>query len=99
LREITDDLLARDVIQTSVGAVNELPVEKKLEFLQFSDSEIKTISRRLELEDDERFSLVDSLVYRKVDNSLKFVISESMICNVLRIIWLVVELRKLSRRD
>jgi len=47
-----------NALSRSVDAINELPVEKKLEFLQLSDPEIKIISRRLELEDDDKFALV-----------------------------------------
>jgi len=74
-----------DALSRSVGAVDELPIERKLEYLQLTDPELRKISRRLELEEDERYSLVDGLVYRKVDNNLRFVIPETMVQAILRI--------------
>jgi len=62
----------------SIGAVDELPIERKLEYLQLADIELRKISRRLELEEDERYSLVDGLVYQKVEGHLRFVIPETI---------------------
>jgi len=74
-----------DALSRSVGAVDEFPLERKLEYLQLSDLELRKISRKLEVEDDDRYSLVNGLVYRKVDKNLRFVVPESMIHNVLKI--------------
>jgi len=74
-----------DALSRSVGAVDELPVERKLEYLQLSDLELRKISRKLEVEDDERYSLVDGLVYRKVNENLRFVVPESMVHAILKI--------------
>jgi len=56
-----------DALSRSVGAMDELPIERKLEYLQLADTELRKISRKLELEKDERYALVDGLVYRKID--------------------------------
>jgi len=74
-----------DALSRSVGAVDELPIERRLEYLQLADPELRKISRKLEVEDDERYSLVDGLVYRKIEHSLRFVISENMVHCILRI--------------
>jgi len=74
-----------DALSRSVGAVEELPIERKLEYLQLSDPELRKISRKLELIEDERYSLVDGLVYRRVENNLRFVVPDSMIHRILRI--------------
>jgi len=44
-------------LNRSVGAVNELLVESKLEYLQLSDSKIKAISRIFE---DENLKMMQS---------------------------------------
>jgi len=90
-----------NALNQNVGAVNELPLERKLEYLQFLDPEIKTISLRLEFQDDAKFSLVDDLIYKKINDSFKFVILESMIHNKLRIYHYNISLRRTenSRRD
>jgi len=74
-----------DALSRSVGAIDELPIERKLEYVQLADPVIRKISRRLELEDDDRFALIDGLVYRKVDENFRFVIPEAMIYSVLKI--------------
>jgi len=47
-----------DALSRSVGAIDELPIERKLEYLQLADPKIKKISYRLELEDDKRYAMV-----------------------------------------
>jgi len=74
-----------DALSRSVGAVDELPIERKLEYLQLADPELRKISRKLELEEDERYALMDGLVYRKVEKNLRFVIPETMVHSVLKI--------------
>ncbi|KMQ85932.1 hypothetical protein RF55_15252 [Lasius niger] len=73
-----------DALSRSVALVDELPLERRLEFLQLTDPEIQKISNELELEDSDRFALIDGLVYRKMDSELKFVVPDSMISNILR---------------
>jgi len=74
-----------DALSRSVGAIDELPIERKLEYAQLADPEIRKVSRRLELEDDNRFALIDGLVYCKVDENFRFVIPEAMVYCVLKI--------------
>jgi len=73
-----------DALSRSVAYVNELPLERELELRQLVDPRIKEISENLEFSENEKFDLVDGLVYRKIDGELKFVVPEAMTSNVLR---------------
>ncbi|KMQ82104.1 retrovirus-like pol polyprotein [Lasius niger] len=73
-----------DALSRSVAHVDELPLERQLEFLQLTDPKILDISKKLELEDSDKFALVDGLTYTKIDDELEFVIPESMIINIIR---------------
>lgn len=73
-----------DALSRSVAYVNELPLERKLEFRQLSDPRIKEISKNLEFQDNELFVLSDGLVYRRENDHLKFVVPESMVVSILR---------------
>jgi len=73
-----------DALSRSVGYVNELPLERQLEFRQLADNRVQEISRGLEFNDHEKFSLVDGLVYRKEGENLKFVVPEEMVPSLLR---------------
>lgn len=73
-----------DALSRCVAHIEELPLERRLEHLQLTDSKILEISKNLELEESDRFALCDGLVYRKVDKELKFVIPESMVASMLR---------------
>ncbi|KMQ82606.1 pro-pol polyprotein [Lasius niger] len=73
-----------DALSRCVTHVDELPLERRLEFLQLRDPKILEISKELELNESDRFALVDGLVYRKTDGQLKFMIPESMVINILR---------------
>lgn len=72
-----------DALSRAVGTVSDLTLEQKLEYKQLSDAFIKEIANKLEIRDDPKFSLVDGLVYKNVDNNLKFVVPESMIMQLL----------------
>lgn len=77
-------MLHVDALSRNTCYVNSLPLERELEFRQLSDPKIMGISRELEFRDNEKFSLVDSLVYKKVEDELKFVVPESMTVSVIR---------------
>jgi len=64
--------------------VNDHPLKRELEFRQLAGPRIQEISRNLELEDSDRFALVDGLVYRKDGDNLKFVVPDAMIHSLLR---------------
>lgn len=64
--------------------MNELPLERELEFHQLADPKIHEIARELEMQDNDRFNLIDGLVYRRENGNMKFVVPESMIISILR---------------
>jgi len=74
-----------DALSWSMGVVNELAIERRLELLQLADPELQDISRKLEMGDDPKFTLIDGLVYRKLGNDCRFVVPNSMVHNILRI--------------
>lgn len=60
------------------------PIEREHEYKQLNDPRLKTIAESLELEDHEKFELIDGLVFRKGVDKPRFAIPESMIVNVIR---------------
>lgn len=75
-----------DALSRGVGYVNQLPLERELEYRQLNDPRILQISRELELAsvDSDKYALIDGLVYRKNGDKLQFVIPDTMISNVIR---------------
>jgi len=73
-----------DALSRSVAYVNELPLERELELRQLADARVKEIADKLEYEEDAKFELIDGLVYRKGEDSLKFVVPDSMVHSVLK---------------
>lgn len=73
-----------DALSRSIAFVNQLPLERELEVKQLTDPKILDISRKLELENSDKFALVNGLVYKKENDNLRFVIPESMIASVIR---------------
>jgi len=73
-----------DALSRSVAYVNELPLERELEFRQLADPGIHEIAKELEMRDNDRFNLIDGLVYRRENEHMKFVVPESMIMSILR---------------
>jgi len=63
-----------DALSRSMAYVNELPLER--EFRQLADARIQEISRDLELRNNDRFALVDGLVYRRDGENLKFMVPD-----------------------
>jgi len=72
-----------DELSRCMAYVNELPLERELEFRQLADPRIQEISRDLELRDGNRFALVDDLVYRKNGENLKFIVPDAMVYSLL----------------
>lgn len=73
-----------DALSRNINFVNALPLDRELKFHQLIDSNVKEIARELEVGDNEKFELIDGLVYRKSKEGLKFVIPDMMIDSVLR---------------
>jgi len=63
-----------DALSRSVEYVYELPLERELEFRQLADPVIKQLSTDLEFNEDDKFKLIDGLVYRKIGEDSKFYI-------------------------
>ncbi|XP_029167462.1 uncharacterized protein LOC114937960 [Nylanderia fulva] len=52
-------MIHADALSRSVALVDELPLERRLEFLQLADPEILKLSNELELEENDKFALID----------------------------------------
>lgn len=73
-----------DALSRCVVHVGAMPLERELEFHQLSDPRIVEISQELEFNGNNKFALVDGLIYKRINADLKFVIPKSMIANVIR---------------
>jgi len=73
-----------DALSHSVAYVNEVPLERELELRQLADSWIQEIANSLEYNDDEKFVLINGLVYKKNNGDPKFVVPEAMIPALMR---------------
>lgn len=73
-----------DALSRCVAYINQLPLERELEFRQLADPKIKEIAKELELKDDVRFKLIDGLVYKQDNGRSKFVVPETMLFALLR---------------
>lgn len=62
-----------------------MPVERELEFRQLQDSHIESIAKDLEFEDNDKFKLIDGLVYRKGPDKSRFVVPAAMTTQIIRI--------------
>jgi len=54
-----------DALSRAALYVYEMPLERELEFRQIADPKLKQISEDLEFNDNDKFKLIDGLVYRK----------------------------------
>lgn len=74
-----------DALSRYVAYANYLPLERELEFKQLQDFEIKEIASNLEFAEDDKFELIDGLVYKKDNDRPRFVVPESMTNSIIRI--------------
>lgn len=74
-----------DALSRQVFFLEILPLERELEFKQLQDTRIKEIADSLEYNNNNKFQLIDGLVYRKGEDRARFVIPDAMIHNILRI--------------
>ncbi|XP_011858461.1 PREDICTED: uncharacterized protein K02A2.6-like [Vollenhovia emeryi] len=65
--------------------IDSFPLEKELQFRQLQDENIKTITQSLETGDNDKFELINGLIYRKYSGKPLFVIPESMINKIIHI--------------
>lgn len=76
-----------DALNRCAGYVNTLPLERELEMRQFIDPKLREISRELEFGDNynNKFDLVDGLVYRRDGEKLRFAVPDPMVDSLLRV--------------
>ncbi|KMQ85893.1 retrovirus-like pol polyprotein [Lasius niger] len=75
-----------DALSRQVCYLETLPLERELELRQLQDTRLKEIANELEFgNDNNKFKLINGLIYRKGDDRDRFVIPESMINNIIRI--------------
>lgn len=77
--------------------MNELPFESELEFRQLNDPRIKEISENLEYKEDNKFDMINGLIYRKDGENRKFVVPESMVKCFVSITWRIAHWKKQCR--
>ncbi|XP_024882106.1 protein NYNRIN-like, partial [Temnothorax curvispinosus] len=68
-----------------VAYVEPMPLERELEYKQLRDIKLKNIAEKLEVENNEKFTLIDGLVFHKGKDKPRFVIPEVMINNIIRV--------------
>jgi len=73
-----------DALSRSMAYVKEVSLERELELRQLADPQIQAIANKLEYGNDEKFTLVNGLVYRKNFENLKFVVPDAMVHTLLR---------------
>jgi len=71
-------------LSCSIVYVNEVLLEREFELRQLSDAKIQDIASSLEYSDNEKFILINGLVYKKNNEDLKFVVSDAMIAALMR---------------
>ncbi|KMQ86932.1 pro-pol polyprotein [Lasius niger] len=74
-----------DALSHIVALTESFPLEKELQFKQLQDPKINIIAKKLESKEDERFELIDGLVFRKFAEKSLFLVPDSMITNIIRI--------------
>lgn len=79
-RMVHVDALSRVVI----AYLEPLPLERELELRQLLDPQLKNIAQNLEFPDNEKFELIDGLVFRKCMDKPHFAVPETMVNNVIR---------------
>lgn len=73
-----------DALSRQIAYVNTLPLEREFEIRQTKDSRLMVIAKELEYGVNEKFKLIDGLVYQKGDDRSRFVVPDSLIINVIR---------------
>lgn len=67
-----------DALSRQVGYIGSLPLERELEYRQLEDAKWREIAVELELKDNDRFELIDGLVFRKGEIGPRFVVPDSI---------------------
>ncbi|KMQ86352.1 retrovirus-like pol polyprotein, partial [Lasius niger] len=73
-----------DALSRIVAYMDSMPLERELEYKQLQDTRLKSIAEQLEYEDNDKFVLLEGLVFRKGPDKSRFAIPDSMINKVIR---------------
>lgn len=73
-----------DALGRHIGYVRSLPVKRELDFKQLQDAKLKSMAENLEYKDNNKFKLIEGLVYKKDKDRSRFVIPDMMITNIIR---------------
>lgn len=79
-----EKMLHVDALSRIVGSVETVPLEQQLHCRQLTDPSVRTIAEHLEASPHDHFEMIEGLIYRKDDNSLRFWVPESMVPNIIR---------------
>ncbi|KMQ88500.1 hypothetical protein RF55_12002 [Lasius niger] len=74
-----------DALSRIVAHIETMPLEKELEYKQLQDQKLKSISEDLEFSDNDKFALINGLVYKKGPDKPRFSVPEAMVNNIVRI--------------
>lgn len=74
-----------DALSRYLYLIGSMAFEEELIFRQLSDPKIRDILEKLEIEDSDKFALVDGLVYKIDNDRMRFLVPEDMISNVIRV--------------
>lgn len=74
-----------DALSRIVAYHEPLPLVDELQYRQLQDERLKNIAEKLEFSDDEKFQLIEGLVYKKGPDKPRFVVPESMVTNIIRV--------------
>lgn len=74
-----------DALSRQVCYLELLPLERELEFKQLQDTRLKEIADNLEFGNNDKFEMIDGLIYRKGEDRARFAVPDSMINNIIRV--------------
>jgi len=74
-----------EALSRQVNYLEIFPIERELEFRQLQDAKLKEIANELEYNDSEKFELIQGLVYKKGTDRARFIVSDIMLNNLIRI--------------
>jgi len=74
-----------DALSRQVCYLEVLPLDRELEFRQLQDVQLKEIADNLEFGDNDKFEMIDGLIYRKGEDRARFAVPDSMVNNIIRV--------------
>lgn len=73
-----------DALSRVVNLVEAIPLDSELQYKQLQDDKLKEIARELEYKDNDKFVLIEGLVYKKFPDKPRFAVPDSMVFNIIR---------------